>query len=58
MTFLFFCTLIAAAFLAAHCLMPRYPKLRCALYGHEPKCAIVGYDMRWHCTRCDKEVTL
>lgn len=58
MIFLFVCSLIAFAFLAAHCLMPRYKWLYCALYGHEPKCGIVGYDMRWHCERCNKQVVL
>lgn len=54
--FTIFCSLIAAAFIAALLLSCRYPRIKCEIGGHEPKCSIVGYAMRWHCERCDKEV--
>lgn len=35
----------------------RYPRLYCALHGHNPRCSIEDCGvMKWHCTNCNSEV--
>lgn len=56
MIFFLACYLIAAGCIALPIAAHKYPAVRCAIEGHLPKCSIVGYDMRRHCVRCEKEV--
>lgn len=58
MTFFIFCSLVALAFIAAHMLIPKHPRIYCAFYGHEPKLGNVkvAQDLRWTCENCNREV--
>lgn len=58
MLYLIACTLIASGLIALWLLSYRYPRIRCEIAGHEPKCSIVGYDLRWHCENCGRQVVL
>lgn len=60
MIFLAFCSLVALAFIAANVMSRRYPSIKCALYGHEPKLSNVkvAQDLKWHCENCGKEMVL
>ena len=59
MTFFIFCSLVAAAFIAANVMSRRYPSIKCALYGHEDAKlgkVKVASDLRWYCPACNREV--
>lgn len=56
MTFLLVCSLVAAGVVATVLLSRRYPRIKCEIGGHEPKCGIEDHGViRFTCAHCGKE---